>query len=46
MHYMQSTQSDEWIKSIFEKGGNYSLILQDDGDIILWEVSFKTDPAI
>lgn len=46
MHYMQSTQSDEWIKSIFEKDGDYSLILQDDGDIIYWDVSFKTDPAI
>ena len=46
MHYMQSTQSDEWIKSIFEKGGDYTLILQDDGDIIYWDVSFKTDPSI
>jgi len=45
LHYMQSTQSDEWIKSILEKGGDYSLILQDDGNIIYWEVSFKTDPA-
>jgi hypothetical protein len=46
MHFMQSTQSDEWIKSILEKGGDYSLIIQDDGNIIYWEVSFKTDPAI
>ena len=46
MHYMQSTQSDDWIKAILEKGGDYSLILEDDGNIIYWNVSFKTDPAI
>ncbi|MBW8889367.1 MAG: hypothetical protein JF616_16550 [Fibrobacteres bacterium] len=38
--------ADEWVKAIFEKDGDYSLILTSDTHTIYWDPTFKTDPPL
>ena len=38
--------ADEWVTAIFEKGGDYSLILTSDTQTIYWNPTFKTDPPL
>lgn len=43
---MRTVSSDEWVKSMLEKGGDYSLILTSDTQNIYWNPTFKTDPPL
>lgn len=36
----------EWLRSIFEKNGDYSLIISTDGNRNVWQPTFKTEPPI
>lgn len=36
----------EWLRSIFVKNGDYSLIISTDGNRNVWLPTFKTDPAM
>lgn len=41
----QNSVGQEWVKAIFAKDGDYSLILTTDGNRTVWVPTFKTDPA-
>jgi hypothetical protein len=43
---MRDVETDEWVKAILEKDGDYSLILKSDGQDIQWDPTFETDPAL
>lgn len=43
---MRAVQTDEWVKSIFAKNGDYSLILTSDNQNTVWDASFTTDPPL
>ncbi|HKP97597.1 MAG TPA: hypothetical protein VJ385_17775 [Fibrobacteria bacterium] len=41
-----NSAAQDWLKSIFVKDGDYSLILSSDGNRTVWNPTFRTDPAI
>lgn len=43
---MRDQDTQEWVKSIFAKGGDYSLILTNEAQFIKWNPTFPTDPEI
>ena len=43
---MRDLGSDDWLKALLAKGGDYSLILASDGQDIKWVPTFKTDPPM
>lgn len=43
---MRAEQTDEWVKSILAKNGDYSLILTSDNQNTIWDASFTTDPPL
>ena len=43
---MRAVQTDEWVKAILEKNGDYSLILTSDNQNTVWDPSFTTDPPL
>jgi len=43
---MRAVQTDEWVKSIFEKKGDYSLIVTSDNQNTVWDPTFTTDPSL
>jgi hypothetical protein len=43
---MRAEQTDEWVKSILAKDGDYSLILTSDNQNTIWDASFTTDPPL
>ena len=42
----ENSGGQEWLKAIFTKNGDYSLIVSSDGNRTTWDPTFKTDPAI
>lgn len=43
---MRDLDSEEWVKAIFDKGGDYSLILTSEIKNTKWVPSFTTDPVM
>jgi hypothetical protein len=43
---MRSLSSDDWVKSMLSKDGDYSLILSSEGQDIRWDPTFPTDPSL
>jgi len=44
---LESYDAEEvaWVKSVFEKNGNYALILSTDGNRTVWSATFATIPG-
>ncbi len=38
--------TQDWVKSIIVKNGDYALVLKTDGNEVVWVPTFKTDPAL
>lgn len=43
---MRAVQTDEWVKSILAKNGDYSLIVSSDNQNTVWDPTFTTDPSL
>lgn len=43
---MRDVGSDDWLKAILAKGGDYSLILSTEGQDTKWVPTFETDPPM
>jgi hypothetical protein len=46
MTAMRAVETDEWVKAILGKNGDYSLILTSDNQEVRWDPTFPTDPAL
>jgi hypothetical protein len=42
----EESATQDWVKAIFIKDMEYALILTTDGNDVVWQPSFTTDPAL